>query len=54
MIDGQNFFAQLVRNDLITCYNIRKNAAYQGRDYTVGCLLYDNYFKNYSKMIEID
>ena len=54
MIDGQNFFAQLVRNDLITYYNIRKNAAYQGRDYTVGCLLYDNYFKNYYKMIEID
>ena len=54
MIDGQNFFAQLVRNDLITYYDIRKNAAYQGRDYTVGCLLWDNYFKNYYKMIEID
>ena len=54
MTDGQKFFAQLVKNDLITYYDIRKNAAYQGRDYTVGCLLCDNYFKNYYKMIELD
>ena len=43
MIDGQNFFDQPVRNDLIT-YNIRKIATGQGDDYTTGCFLNYNYF----------
>ena len=43
-----------VRNDLITYDYIRKIATGQGGDYTTGCLLDYNYFKNYYKMITID
>ena len=53
MIDGQNLFNQPIRNNLIT-YNIRKIATGQGGDYTSGCLLDCNYFKNYYEMIAID
>ena len=54
MIDGQNFFDQPVKNDLRTYDNIQKTAIGQGDDYTAGCLLDYNYFKNYYKMIAID
>ena len=54
MIDGQNFFYQSVRNNLITYDSIRKTATGQGDDYTTGCLLDYDYFKNYYKMIAID
>ena len=39
MIDGQNLFDQLVKNDLRTYYNIRKIANGREDDYTTGCLL---------------
>ena len=52
MIDGQNFFDQPVRNDLITYDNIQKIATRQGDNYTTGCLLDYNYFKKYYEMIE--
>ena len=39
MIDGQNFFGQPVRNNLITYDSIRKIATGQGDDYTSVCLL---------------
>ena len=54
MIDEKNIFDQQIKNDLITYENIRKIAAGQGDDYTTGCLLDYNYFKNYYKMIAID
>ena len=54
MIDGKDFFDQPVKNDLTTYENIRKIATGQGDDYTTGCLLDYNYFKNYYKMIIID
>ena len=54
MIDGENFFDQSVRDDLITYDNIRKIATDQGDDYTAGFLLDYNYFKKYHKMIAID
>ena len=54
MIDGQNFSDQLVKNDLRTYNSIRKIATAQVDDYTAGCLLDYNYFKNYYKMIAID
>ena len=54
MIDGQNFFYQSVRNNLITYDSIRKITTGQGDDYTTGCLLDYGYFKNYYKMIVID
>ena len=54
VIDGQNFFDQSIRNDLITYDNIQKIATDQGDDYTTGWSLDYNYFKNNYKMIAID
>ena len=54
MIDGQSFFDQPIRNDLVTYDNIWKTATGEGDDYTTGCLLYYNYFKNYYSVIPID
>ena len=54
MIDGQNFFDQPVKKNLITYDNIRKIVIGQGDDYTTGCLLDNNYFNNYYKMIAIN
>ena len=54
MNDGQNFFDQPVRNNLITYASIWKITIGQGDDYTTGCLLYYNHFKNYYRMITID
>ena len=54
MIDGQNVFDQPLRNNLITYNSIQKIATGQGDDYTKGCLLDYNHFKNQSKMITID
>ena len=39
VIDEQNFFNQLVKNDLITYIGIWKIAIGQGDDCTTGCLL---------------
>ena len=47
MIDGQNFFDQPIRINLITYDNILTIATGQGDDYTTGCLLDYIYFKNY-------
>ena len=54
MIDEQNFFDQLVRNNLRTYESIRKIETGQRDDYATGCLLDYDYFKNYYKMIAID
>ena len=54
MIDGQNFFDQLAKNDFTTYDKIQKIATGQGDDYTTGCLLDYNYSKDYYKMIAID
>ena len=54
MIDGQNFFDQPIRNNLITYDNIRKTATGEGDGYTTSFLLDYNYFKNYYKTIAID
>ena len=54
MMNGQIFFDQPVKNNLITYDNIRKIATDPGDDYAVGCLLDYNYFNNYYKMIAID
>ena len=43
-----------MRNNLITSDSIRKIETGQEDDYTAGCLLDYNYFKNYYKMIAID
>ena len=54
MIDGKNFFDQLVKTNNVTYENIRKIATGQGDDYTTGCLLDYIYFKNYYKMITVE
>ena len=54
MTDRQNLFDQPVRHKLMTYGNIRKITTGQGDDYTTGCLLDYNDFKNYYKMIAID
>ena len=51
MINGQNFFDQPAKSNLITYHNIRKIATDQADNYTTGCLLDYNYFNNYQKMI---
>ena len=48
------FFDQPVKNDLITYENIPKIATGQGDDYTTGCLVDYNYYKNYDKITTID
>ena len=50
----KNFFDQPVKNDEVTCKDIRKNAIGQGDYYTNGCLLDYTYFKKYYKMTAID
>ena len=54
MMNGKNVFNLPVKNYLITSENIWKNATNQGDDYTTGCLLEYNYFKNYYYIITID
>ena len=53
VIDGQTFFDQPVKINLITFDNIRKIATGLGDDNINGCLLDYNYFNNYYKMIAI-
>ena len=45
MIDRRNFFAQAIKNDIKTFENIQKITTGQGDDYTTGCLLDYNHFK---------
>ena len=46
MIDGKNFSDQPIKIDLRTYDNIQKISAGQRDDYTNGCFLDYNYFKN--------
>ena len=54
MIEGKNFFDQLVKSNLRTYDSIGKILAGQRDDYTTGCLLDNFYFKDYYKMIVTD
>ena len=54
MIDGKNVFDQPEKQKLMSYDNIQKIATAQGDDYTTGCLVDYNYFKNVFKMIAID
>ena len=54
IIDGKNFYDQPI-NDLVKQYNkIRKIATGQGNDYTTGCLLDYQYFKDHYNLIAIN
>ena len=44
LVDGMNFFDQLIKNDLKTSDNMRKIAIDHADDYTTGCLLDYLYF----------
>ena len=50
----KTFFDKPVKDNKITCENIRKIATDQGDDYTTGCLLDYGYFRDIYKMIAID
>ena len=54
MIDGENVFNPPVKNGMRTYDNILEISTGQGDDYTTGCLLDYNYFKEHYKMIAID
>ena len=54
MIDGRNFFDQLINSMNKTYENIRRIATGQGDDYATGCLLDYSYFKENYKMTAID
>ena len=54
MINAKNLFDQQVKNDLRTYDSTRKIPTDQGDDYTTGCLLDYNYFKDHFKMKTID
>ena len=54
VINGENFFDQPIKNNKITYDNIRKIATGQGDDYTTGCLLDYQYFKDTYKRIAVD
>ena len=54
LIDGRSFYDQPI-NDLVKQYiEIRKIATRQGDDYTAGCLLDYQYFKDHYNLIAID
>ena len=54
VIDGQNFFDQPVKNDLITYDNVQKIPTSQEDDCTTGCLLDYPHFKENYKLIAMD
>ena len=54
LIDGRNFYDQPI-NDQIKQYDeIRKTATGQGDDYTTGCLLDYQYFKDHYNLVAVD
>ena len=54
LIDGRKFYYQPI-NDLVKQYDkIRKIATGPGDDYTIGCLLDYQYFKDHYNVIVID
>ena len=54
LIDGKSFYDKPI-NDLVKQYDeIRKSATGQGDDYTKGCLLDYQYFKDHYNLIAVD
>ena len=54
LIDGRNFYDQPI-NDQIKKYDeIRKIATGKGDDYTSGCLLDYQYFRDHYQLISVD
>ena len=54
LIDSRNFYDQPI-NDQIKKYDeIRKTTTRKGDDYTIGCLLDYQYFKDHYQLIAVD
>ena len=54
MINGEKIFDQPIKDDKVTYENIKKIATGKRDDYTTGCLLDCQYFRNNYKMIAVD
>ena len=54
LIDGRNFYDQSVSDQIKRYVEIRKTATGQGDDYTTGCLLDYQYFKDHYNLIAVD
>ena len=54
LIDGRNFYDQPINNEIKQHDEIRKIATEKGDDFTTGCLLDYQYFKDHYKLIAVD
>ena len=54
LIDGRNFYDQPINDQIKNYYEIRKITTGQGDDYTTGCLLDYQYFKDHYQLIAVD
>ena len=54
LIDGRNFYYQPINDQIKKFDEIRKNATGKGDNYTTGCLLDYQYFKNLYQLIAVD
>ena len=54
LIDGRNFYDKSINDQIKKCDEIRKTATGQGEDYTTGCLLDYQYFKDYYNLMAVD
>ena len=54
LIDGRNFYNQPINDEIRKYDEIRKITTGKGDDYTTGCLLDYQYFKNPYKLIAVD
>ena len=54
LIDGRNFYDQPISDQIRKCDEIRKIATGKGDDYTTGCLLNYQYFKDNNQLIAVD
>ena len=54
LIDGRNFYDQPINEQIKKYDELRKNATRKGDDYTTGCLLDYQYFKDHYQLIAVD
>ena len=54
LIDGRNFYDQPISDQIKKYDKIRKVATGKGDDYTTGCLLDYQYFKDHYQLIAVD
>ena len=54
LIDGRNFYDRPINNKIKKYNEIRKIATRKGDDYTTGCLLNYQYFKDHYQLIAVD